>query len=251
MNILIVEDEHLSAQGLELSLTKLDNSYNVVAKTTSVAKTIEYLKTNPKLDLIFMDIHLEDDICFEIFNNFEIETPVIFTTAYDQYAIEAFNTNGIAYLLKPYTTEELAASLRKFSKLVAIGQRRAIQQSMETLMYPQKKLQRITYRIGDTYVSILTNDIAYFLSEDHYTTIVTTTNKHATIDPSLSDLEKQLEPEKFFRISRSCIININSIEKVSHHFNGRLKISLKPKPESDIYVSRQRVKEFLEWYGLI
>jgi len=250
MNILIVEDELLSAKGLEQSLTKLDNGYKVVAHTTSVANTVEYLKTNTQPDLIFMDIHLEDDLCFEIFNQCQVESPVIFTTAYDQYAIDAFNTNGIAYLLKPFTDEDLVAALAKFTKLMALGQRNAIQQSMQALM-PQKKLQRITFRIGDNYTSVVIDDIAYFLSEDHYTTLVTTSDKHAVINPSLSDLEGQLDAEKFFRISRGCIVNINSIEKVSHHFNGRLKLILRPKPEMDIFVSRQRVKDFLDWYGVL
>ena len=250
MNILIVEDELLSAKGLEQSLIRLDNGYKIVAHTTSVANTIEYLKTNPQPDLIFMDIHLEDDLCFEIFNNCNVESPVIFTTAYDQYAIDAFNSNGIAYLLKPFTDEDLVAALNKLTKLMALGYRNAIQQSMQTLMSP-KKLQRITFRVGDTYTSVLTDDIAYFVSEDHYTTLVTTANKHAVINPSLGDLEVQLDKDKFFRISRSCIININSIDKVSHHFNGRLKLTLRPRAESDIFVSRQRVKEFLDWYGVM
>lgn len=251
MNILIVEDEAISAKGLEQSLKKLGDSYNVVGKTASVAKTVEYLKNNPQPELIFMDIHLEDDLCFEIFNQCDVESPVIFTTAYDQYAIEAFNANGIAYLLKPYTEDELAEAIAKLTKLLALGQRNAIEKSMAAFTQPQKKPQRMTFRIGDSYVSIMVDEIAYLISEDHYTTLVTSTNKHLIINPSLAEMEAQLEEEKFFRISRSFIININSIEKVSHHFNGRLKLVLKPKTEEDVFVSRQRVKDFLDWYGVI
>lgn len=251
MNILIVEDEALSAMGLEQSLRKLSDGNKIVGKTTSVANTVEFLKNNPQPELIFMDIHLEDDLCFEIFNQCNVESPVIFTTAYDQYAIDAFNANGIAYLLKPYTDEELAEAIAKLTKLLAIGQRSAIEKSMAEIAQPQKKPQRMTFRIGDSYTSVMVDDIAYLISEDHYTTLVTSSNKQLIINPSLTEMEAQLEEDKFFRISRSYIVNINSIEKVSHYFNGRLKLTLRPKPESDIFVSRQRVKDFLDWYGVI
>ena len=251
MNILIVEDEAISAQGLEQSLIKLDNSNKIVGKTASVAKTVEFLNNNPLPDLIFMDIHLEDDLCFEIFKQCNVESPVIFTTAYDQYAIEAFNTNGIAYLLKPYTDEDIAEAMNKLTRLMAIGQRNAIEKSIEAIAKPSKKPQRMTFRIGDSYTSVLIDDIAYLLSEDHYTTLVTTSNKQLIINPSLADMEVQLDEEKFFRISRGCITNINAIERVSHYFNGRLKLTLKPKPNGDIFVSRQRVRDFLDWYGVI
>jgi len=251
MNILIVEDELISAKGLEQSLAKLDNGYKVVAHTTSVANTVEYLKNNPHPDLIFMDIHLEDDLCFEIFDQCNVESPVIFTTAYDQYAIEAFNANGIAYLLKPFTDDELQDAIYKLTRLLALGQRKAIEQSMAAIIQPQKKPQRLTFRIGDSYTSVLVDEIAYLISEDHYTTLVTSTNKQFIINPSLSEMEAQLDEEKFFRISRGCIINVNSIEKVSHYLNGRLKLVLKPKPETDIFVARQRVKDFLDWFGVI
>ncbi len=251
MNILIVEDEAISAQGLEQSLIKLDNNNKIVGKTASVAKTVEFIHNNPQPDLIFMDIHLEDDLCFEIFKQCSVDSPVIFTTAYDQYAIEAFNTNGIAYLLKPYTDEELAEAISKLTKILAIGQRNAIEKSMEAIAKPSKKPQRLTFRIGDSYTSVLTDDIAFLQSEDHYTTLVTFSNKQLIINPSLADMEAQLDEEKFFRISRSFIVNINSIEKVSHYFNGRLKLTLKPRQDSDIFVSRQRVKNFLDWYGVI
>lgn len=250
MNILIVEDEAISAKGLEQSLTKLDHNYKIVGKTASVAKTVEFLNNNPQPDLIFMDIHLEDDLCFEIFKQCNVESPVIFTTAYDQYAIEAFNTNGIAYLLKPYTDEEVADAIKKLTRILALGQRHAIEKSMAA-MQQQKKPQRLTFRIGDSYTSVLIDDIAYLLSEDHYTTLVTTSNKQLIINPSLADMELQLDKEKFFRISRGCITNINAIEKVSHYFNGRLKLTLKPKPSGDVFVSRQRVRDFLDWYGVI
>lgn len=250
MNILIVEDEAISAKGLEQSLLKLDSGNRIVGKTASVAKTVEFLKKNPQPDLIFMDIHLEDELCFEIFNKCEVESPVIFTTAYDQYAIEAFNANGIAYLLKPFTDEDLAEAVSKLKRLLAIGQRNAIEKSMAALQ-PQKKPQRMTFRIGDSYTSVMIDDIAYLVSEDHYTTLVTTASKQLIINPSLAEMEEQLDEEKFFRISRSFIININSIEKVSHYFNGRLKLTIRPKPDEEVFVSRQRVKDFLDWYGVI
>jgi len=250
MNILIVEDEAISAQGLEQSLKKLDSSYNIVGKTTSVAKTVEYLKKNPQPDLFFMDIHLEDDLCFEIFTQVNIEAPVIFTTAYDQYAIEAFNANGIAYLLKPYTDEELAEAIKKLTKLLALGQRNAIDRCMIEIAKPQKR-ERLTFRVGDSYVPVMIEDIAYFIAEDHYTTLVTSSNKQLIINPSLAEMEEQLDSTKFYRISRSMVVNINAIEKVSHYFNGRLKLTLRPQTNDDIFVSRQRVKDFLEWYGVL
>ena len=201
--------------------------------------------------VIFMDIHLEDDLCFKIFSECTVESPVIFTTAYNQYAIEAFNANGIAYLLKPYTNDDLKAALDKFVRLLAASQRNAIQHSIAAFLNVPKRPKRMSFRVGDSYVSLTANDIAYLGAEEHYTTITTFAGKQVIINPTMTEMETHLDSDTFFRISRSYIVNIDAIEKVVHHFNGRLKLTVKPNIGHDLFVSRQRVKDFLEWFGVI
>ena len=255
MKYLIIEDEPLAQQELVRMLKSLDSNFELLASIDSAKESINWLKNNAQPDIIFMDIHLSDNVCFEIFNHVNITAPIIFTTAYDQYAIEAFKTNGIAYLLKPIEEDELIAALKKFKTLTNVNIELStihtqIQQlsSLNSQFSPQSTYkERLLAKIGDNYQHLQMSDIAYFYSEDHYTFVTTQDNQRYIINYTLDTLVEQLNPQHFFRISRQFILNINSITSVSKHFNGRLKIATKPTFTEEIYVSRNRVQTFLAW----
>ena len=255
MKYLIIEDEPLAQDELVRMLKSLDPNFELLASLYSVNETISWLKNNAQPDIIFMDIHLSDNICFDIFDKVKITAPVIFTTAYDQYAIEAFRTNGIAYLLKPIEEEELIEALKKYKTLTNINvelstintqiQQLSSQNTQRPIQNGYK--ERLLAKVGDNYQHLTMSEIAYFYSEDHYTFVATKNNQRYIINYTLDTLVEQLNPQQFFRISRQFILNINSINSIAKHFNGRLKITLNPVFQEDIYVSRNRVQMFLSW----
>lgn len=255
MRYLIIEDEPLAQEELVRMLKALDPNFMLLASIDSVKQSIEWFNTNEQPDIVFMDIHLSDNICFEIFNKIEITAPVIFTTAYDQYAIEAFKTNGIAYLLKPIEEDELIAALKKFRTLtntnIELSSIHSHIQQLSTLNSQLSTLnsykERVLAKVGDNYQHVAMQDVAYFYSEDHYTFVATKDKQRYIINYTLDTLVEQINPQQFFRISRQFIVNINAINNISKHFNGRLKITVTPSFSEDIYVSRNRVQTFLAW----
>lgn len=255
MRYLIIEDEPLAQEELVRMLKALDPNFMLLASIDSVKQSIEWFNTNEQPDIVFMDIHLSDNICFEIFNKVEITAPVIFTTAYDQYAIEAFKTNGIAYLLKPIEEDELIAALKKFRTLtntnIELSSIHSRIQQLSTLNSQLSTLnsykERVLAKVGDNYQHVAMQDVAYFYSEDHYTFVATKDKQRYIINYTLDTLVEQINPQQFFRISRQFIVNINAINNISKHFNGRLKITVNPSFSEDIYVSRNRVQTFLAW----
>ena len=255
MRYLIIEDEPLTQEELVRMLKALDPNFVLLASIDSVKQSIEWFNTNEQPDIVFMDIHLSDNICFEIFNKVEITAPVIFTTAYDQYAIEAFKTNGIAYLLKPIEEDELIAALKKFRTLtntnIELSSIHSHIQQLSTLNSQFSTLnsykERVLAKVGDNYQHVAMQDVAYFYSEDHYTFVATKDKQRYIINYTLDTLVEQINPQQFFRISRQFIVNINAINNISKHFNGRLKITVTPSFSEDIFVSRNRVQTFLAW----
>ena len=255
MKYLVIEDEPLAQEELVRILKSLDPNFELLASLYSVNESISWLKNNAQPDIIFMDIHLSDSICFDIFDKVKVTAPVIFTTAYDQYAIEAFKTNGIAYLLKPIEEEELIEALKKYKTLTNVNvELSTIHTQIEQLSTQNTARpnhtgykERLLAKVGDNYQHLTMEDIAYFYSEDHYTFVATKNNQRYIINYTLDTLVEQLNPQQFFRISRQFILNINSIGSVAKHFNGRLKITIKPAFSDDIYVSRNRVQPFLAW----
>ena len=248
MRYLIIEDEPLAQEELVRMLKALDPNFILLASIDSVKQSIEWFNTNEQPDIVFMDIHLSDNICFEIFNKVEITVPVIFTTAYDQYAIEAFKTNGIAYLLKPIEEEELIAALKKFRTLTNTNiELSSIHSHIQQLSTLNSYKERVLAKVGDNYQHVAMQDVAYFYSEDHYTFVATKDKQRYIINYTLDTLVEQINPQQFFRISRQFIVNINAINNISKHFNGRLKITVNPSFSEDIYVSRNRVQTFLAW----
>ena len=247
MKAIIIEDEKLSAEHLEALLKRIDANIEVICIIDSVKKSIEVFSKGIKADILFVDVHLADGLSFEIFSKVDIDTPVIFTTAFDEYAIKAFKINSIDYLLKPIGVD-LRAAIEKYKKLNyknKIGIIEDIAQAYQTINKQYKN--RFMVKIGEVISSIKTDDVAHFISEDGLVLLTTISNKRYVVDYTLDNLETILAPDIFFRINRKVVMHINSIQKVNSYFNSRLKISSLLLQEEDAVVSRERVNEFKKW----
>ncbi|AUD05815.1 LytR/AlgR family response regulator transcription factor [Spirosoma pollinicola] len=255
MNVVIIEDEPLSAQGLELLLHEYDPRIHVLAKLSSVSKSIEWFKAPQALqpDLIFLDIHLEDDLGFSLINELSLTIPIIFTTAFDQYALQAFKANSIDYLLKPIQFDELATAIDKF-KLV---RQAPSPTGLDTTVLNQliKKLSSPTYRdrflmsIGPKLRSIRTDEIAYFFFEAKATFLSPHIGIPVPIDYSLDRLGQLVDPDRFFRVNRSFLVSESAIKSVYAYSGSKLKVELTPQPRQEVFVSVERVTSFKEWMG--
>jgi len=253
MKILIVEDEYHAAQRLQKLIHQFIDQAQILNVIDSVEDTVDWLKKNEAPDLIFLDIQLADDLSFSIFNKVDVASPIIFTTAFDQYAMRAFKLNSIDYLLKPIDEEELKHALAKYHEL----NKDELQPAMQSLQQLIQKLQleksykdRFLLKSRDKYDFLLSDDIAYFYSEDSLTFIITLSGKKHIYDETLSSLHEQLDPKKFFRINRKQIIHVQAISKIHNYFNSRLKVDLKPKGDDiEALVSREKVKDFKVWLG--
>lgn len=241
MKVLVIEDEIPAQEELVRILRKHFPNIEIVDIIGSVRDSVEWLRNNTA-DLIFMDIQLLDGCCFDIFDVVEVRTPIIFTTAYDQYALKAFKVNSVDYLLKPVDEDELVAAVRKMDyKYDNI--RNLIESYMPTVRYKT----RISVKTGDIYRFLLIDEVACFISEDGFTYAVTNNEKKHIVDYTISSLETQLDPKRFFKLSRGCIVSIDSIEKITAYFNSRLKVTLKGRKNISIILSRVRVPDFLNW----
>lgn len=248
MRAIIIEDEKLSADHLVTLLKKVDANISVIAKFDSVKKSIEEFKKGLKADLLFVDIHLADGLSFDIFSKISIDTPVIFTTAYNEYAIKAFEINSVDYLLKPIGIEELTRAVEKFKKLNGLNQSLVLENISNAYQGINKQYKnRFLVKIGDIISSIKTEDIFHFISEDGLVLLATENEKRYVIDYTLDNLETLISPDVFFRINRKVIVNINSVQKVSTYFNSRLKLNSGPLTDDDCIVSRERVNDFKKW----
>jgi len=248
MNIVIIEDESLAAERLREMIQEIQPDSKIVAMLSTVKQSVEWLNQN-KPDLIFLDIQLSDGNSFEIFQEVTVAAPIIFTTAYDQYAIEAFKVNSIDYLLKPIRQDELRASLDKFRKI-----REAFQPDLsgllEAMQQPKPEYKkRFLLQYGETLRKIETKDIAYFYAQDKYVYLVTFAGQTLPIDHSLSQLESMLDPDHYFRINRQMIICDRAIFQMHAFSRSRIKIDLSPKAPKGIesLVSIERSPLFKEW----
>lgn len=246
MKVIIIEDEQLSAEHLVRLLQKIDSSIQVIAQLDSVEASVNAFEKGLTADLMFVDIHLADGSSFEIFSQISIDIPVIFTTAFDQYAIQAFQLNSIAYLLKPIDGLELSKALNKFSKLTIQEQQRLIVQIQNLQSTPNYK-QRFLVKLGENIHSIKTNEICHFISEDGMVFLINHQGKRFPIDFTLDQLESNLQPEYFFRINRKVILHIDCIQKIAAYFNSRLKVQTLHLNGDETIVSRERVAAFKEW----
>jgi two-component system response regulator LytT len=247
MKILIFEDEKLNAERRVELIKRYDLSAEVLAILESVDQGVEWLTKNTSPDLIFMDIRLSDGLSFELFERINIEIPVIFTTAYDEYAIRAFKVNSVDYLVKPVDFDELKSAIDKFKKLRPLLSPEFIETILKQSSLKYKT--RFLLKIGDQLRHLECKDIAYFIFEDGMVMAVTKTRSSLPMDFSLDHLEQLLNPDNFFRLNRKFIANIDSISKIHSYFNGRLKIDLLPSVDEDIIISRERTGRFKEWMG--
>ena len=246
--VIIIEDEKPAARRLQRMLSRL----NIETETMlhSVAEAVNWFNSNDHTDLIFLDIQLSDGISFEIFEKVEINSAVIFTTAYDEYALKAFKLNSVDYLLKPIDEEELANAVAKFKENYLKNSPQidfnAFRKILETGSKPDYKT-RFTIQVGQHLKIIPANEICCFYSENKASYLTTTSGRNYPVDVSLENLEKELNPEKFFRINRKSIVNIDCIEDIISYTNSRLEIKVKAFNEFQLIVSRERVRDFKNW----
>lgn len=245
MKVLIVEDELFSAEKLQALLQNLRPDFEVLDVLSTVQQAVEWFKNNEEPDLAFLDIHLGDSSVFDLFDEIELNIPVIFTTAFDQYAIQAFKVNSVYYLLKPIDREELELALQKFEsnrESVQLNPK-LIEEMVQTV---QKEKKRFLVKTGNHFISVPTEDIFYFESENKLTYLVTEKKRHA-MDQSLEQLEGLLNPDQFFRINRNMLVSHQAIDQIHNHFNGRLKLAIYPSKQEEVLVSRERVMNFKHW----
>jgi len=248
MDILIIEDEIPAQQLLIRLIKKYFSDFKIIGSLDSISSALKWLKHN-HADIIFMDVELSDGKCFELFNKIEINSPVIITTAYEQYALNAFKVKCIDYLLKPIIDEDFIKSVNRCISFCN-NKNNSIESTVTVSPSSKKQIQykqRFTINIGDQIIIVNTNDIAYFLSESKSSYIVLNNNKKYLCDESLDSIEEELDPSIFFKLSRGCITSVNAILNISKYFNSRLKVTLQPRTKESIIVSRARSQNFLKW----
>ncbi len=251
MKVVIIEDEPHAQKELKRLLSNSSFQIEVLECLDSVEESVEWLATNKAPDLMFFDIQLSDGLSFEIFEHIDVKSPIIFTTAFDEYAIKAFKVNSIDYLLKPVKQGELNAALIKFDVLKQKMERSGglqFEQIQELLQLHKPRFKnRFLCRIGDQITYVNTEDIAYFKAEDNEVLLLTNTNQKYFINHSLDQLNNYLNPDYFYRINRAYFVHLNAIKKISKYFNSRLLLHLSPKTEGEVLISRARVADFLNW----
>jgi len=250
MRVLIIEDEPQAAERLSTLVTELKPGVSILAKLDTVKRSVEWIKSNSAVDLIFMDIQLADGLSFEIFDKVEVKSPIIFTTAYNEYALKAFKVNSIDYILKPVDKDELKAAFAKYENLVSTPADSG--KMMESISYAMQMLtkkykERFVLKVGEHLKSVEVTDILFFFSLEKTTFAQTKDGRKYILDFTLDQLEELLNPNRFFRINRKYIIAVDAIQDMISHVNSRLKLVLKSSDDDDIIVARERVQEFKDW----
>jgi DNA-binding LytR/AlgR family response regulator len=249
MRILIIEDENLAARRLVKLIRDILPDCDISGNLDTVTAAVDWLNTNPQPDLIFLDIQLADGISFEIFEHVKVTSPIIFCTAYDQYAIKAFKLNSIDYLLKPVDPEELKQAMDKFLSGRKVPEITLDQ--IRVLLQPVQKVykNRFLVKVGERIQTIAIDDTGVFYSEDKVTFLMTRQGKKFIIDYTLDEVENLLDPELFFRLNRKYISSVASIKGVFTYSNSRLKIQLENISDNDILISREKMALFKHWLG--
>jgi DNA-binding LytR/AlgR family response regulator len=251
MNIIIIEDEKPAARMLQRKVEKLGFTINQMLH--SVEEAIEWFGSNSHPDLIFLDIQLSDGLSFEIFEQIEIKSAIIFTTAYDEYALRAFKLNSIDYLLKPIDEDELESAISKFKNqfqknTISTLDFEAIKRMLVNPVRKEYK-ERFSVKVGNQIKVISIDEVECFYSENKGTYLHTLDNRDYLIDSSLEVVESELNPKQFFRINRKFIVPLKAIKEIQMHTNSRLKLILPTCRTDEIIVARERVNEFKEWIG--
>lgn len=248
MNVLIVENEKPAAEKISRLLSRIDSSIEIKGILESVESSISWLQNNPAPDLILMDIQLDDGLCFEIFETIRVDVPVIFTTAYDEYTLKAFKVNSVDYLLKPVEESALSAALAKYRKVFSgkFHSREEIENIIRDISGQYKS--RFLIRTGTGYKSIPVTEISHFHICERSVFLKDKSGKDYGLDYSLEQLQKVLDPGKFFRINRDCIISIDSISRISAYSSSRLQLTITNEKDNDIFVvSRDKAGDFKRW----
>ncbi len=253
MKILIIEDEELAVKKLQKTLLSIDETATVVGVTDSIKSSVEWLQDNVPPDLILMDIELADGQSFEVFNLVDVKSPVIFTTSYDEYALKAFKVNSVDYLLKPIQKEELQAALAKYKKLQEKSKTDVnidnLVKELQQKLQPKEYRRRFLVKHAQKLVSIEIEDISYFYSDGRLNFFKTSDNKKFVVDYTMDELEEMLNPDRYFRISRSFYVSAACIDKIDDYFGNRLMLQLKPVVDKEALVSREKVTDFKKWMG--
>jgi two-component system, LytTR family, response regulator LytT len=245
---LIIEDEQLAAHRLEKLLKGIEPEIEVVGTIDTAQSAVRWLESHPNPDLIMLDIQLGDGLSFDIFNRIKVESYVIFTTAYDEYAIRAFELNSIDYLLKPVSEQRLEQSITKYKKLSAAGQIVNIQRLLETVENLNNKYKkRFVVTISGKIKIVETGDVAFFYSKEKNTFLCSGDKRHYPVEFSLDQLETMLNPEIFFRVNRQYIVQYKNIAGIDVLSKSRIRISTSPLSDEEIYISAARTSEFRQW----
>ncbi len=251
MKVIIIEDEINTGKNLKKRIEVISEDVEILNIIPSVQKGIDWFSNNPHPDLIFADIQLSDGLSFEIFEEVDITSPIIFTTAYDEYAVDAFQVNSIDYLLKPISNEKLKQSMLKYQDLHSAFTKldKPLLSSIQTDMKldPQLYKSRFLIKRGTIFKSIPCTDIVCFFVDNQIAHILDKRGNKYVVDNSLDDLMKSLDPHVFFRVNRQCVISIHFIDSVHPFFNNRLHVKLSQETSEDIIVSRRKSLEFKEW----
>ncbi len=258
MKLLLIEDEELAVKKLQKTLFSVDPDIEIVGTADSIASSVEWLQNNPPPDLILMDIELADGQSFEIFNRIEVNSPVIFTTSYDEYALKAFKVNSIDYLLKPIQKDDLESALDKFKHLkksysgssdTSLNMNVLVRELQSKLQSKQEFRKRFLVKHAQKLVSIDIDQIAYFFSDDRLNFFKTFDDKKYLVEYKLDEIEEMIDSSQFFRINRAYIVSIKSMDQINDYFGNRLILGLKPKNEKEALVSREKVTDFKIWMG--
>lgn len=246
MNVLIIEDEAPAARRVVDLVRQIDQKINVLDVIESVRKGRDWFRNNGKPDLVISDIQLADDLSFSIFKELDENIPIIFTTAYDEYAIKAFEWHSVDYLLKPLKLEMLARSIEKFREMKTLYQKVDYESLLNKFVEKEYKTRFLIYS-GENLVPVMVEEIAYFYAEDGYVFLKTQNGKTWFYNDSLDNLETQLDPRRFFRLNRQYLTSIGAVAQIKHHLNRKLAISLTPSPKSEVLVSKEKASELKRW----
>ena len=253
MNILIIEDEYPAAERLQALLTRVETPTQVIATLDAVSTSCTWLTTHPEPDLILSDIQLSDGLSFEIFERQDVKSPIIFTTAYDEYAIKAFKHNSIDYLVKPIQLSDLDRAIHKYTTLSLrdspVHAATQISNLLRSLNLPRNQYkERFLVQRKEEWVPVFATEVAFFFSADEVTYLVCSDGRRFVVNYTLTQLEEALDPRSFYRVNRQFIVHAIAVKRVFPYFNGRLLLSLFPDSKKEVIISKSRAGAFKKWF---